>query len=211
MILLLRDQTVNLNWIYLMLGLRSVGNAFHVPAMQAIAPLLVPKQQLLRVAGINQLLQSVSRIAGPAIGTLAITYMAIPDVLYLDVIGASTAIISLIAVHIPHVKTATKSTFKNVIMELKDGCCTVLQNRVLRLLFLFAMIVTFFIMPAAIMFPLLTQEHYKGGKLEMSLIEIAWSAGMLIFSFHVIHIPPTPCPASLSRFSAHQYIIPKMR
>src|SRR5690606_24039853 len=63
MIILLRDETVNLNWIYLMLGLRSVGNAFHSPAMQAIAPLLVPQQELLRVAGINQLLQSLSRIA----------------------------------------------------------------------------------------------------------------------------------------------------
>src|SRR5690606_39556629 len=37
-----------------------------------------------------------------------------------------------------------------------------------------------FIMPAAIMFPLLTTGHYQGGKLEMSLIEIVWSVGMLI-------------------------------
>src|SRR5690606_28160842 len=65
-------------------------------------------------------------------------------------------------------------------MELKDGFETVVQNRVLRLLFIFAMMVTFFIMPAAIMFPLLTTGHYQGGKLEMSLIEIVWSVGMLI-------------------------------
>ncbi len=43
MIILLRYETVNLNWIYLMLGLRSIGNAFHSPAMQAIAPLIVPQ------------------------------------------------------------------------------------------------------------------------------------------------------------------------
>lgn len=179
MIILLRDETVNLNWIYLMLGLRSIGNAFHSPAMQALAPLLVPQQELLRVAGINQLLQSLSRIAGPAIGTLAITYMSIPNVLYLDVLGAVAAITSLVAVHIPHVRRPIES-FNNVVMELKDGFETVVQNRVVRLLFLFAMMVTFFIMPAAIMFPLLTTGHYQGGKLEMSLIEIVWSVGMLI-------------------------------
>lgn|SRR5690606_28412786 len=180
MIILLRDETVNLNWIYLMLGLRSVGNAFHSPAMQAIAPLLVPQQELLRVAGINQLLQSLSRIAGPAIGTLAITYMSIPNVLYLDILGAIAAITSLVTVYIPHATRPTESSFNNVVMELKDGFETVVQNRVVRLLFLFAMMVTFFIMPAAIMFPLLTTGHYQGGKLEMSLIEIVWSVGMLI-------------------------------
>src|SRR5690606_30413835 len=77
MIILLRNETINLSWVYLMLGLRSVGNAFHSPAMQAVAPLLVPQKELLRVSGINQLLQSLSGVVGPAIGTLAITYMSI--------------------------------------------------------------------------------------------------------------------------------------
>lgn len=180
MIILLRNETINLSWVYLMLGLRSVGNAFHSPAMQAVAPLLVPQKELLRVSGINQLLQSLSGVVGPAIGTLAITYMSIPNVLYLDVIGAIVAIISLLFVHIPHIKTETKSSLSNVIMELKDGYNTVLKNNGLSLLFLYAMMVTFFIMPAAIMFPLLTTGYYQGEKLEISAIEIVWSVGMLI-------------------------------
>ena len=180
MIILLRNETINLSWVYLMLGLRSVGNAFHSPAMQAVAPLLVPQKELLRVSGINQLLQSLSGVVGPAIGTLAITYMSIPNVLYLDVIGAIVAIISLLFVHIPHIKTETKSSLSNVIMELKDGYNTVLKNKGLSLLFLYAMMVTFFIMPAAIMFPLLTTGYYQGEKLEISAIEIVWSVGMLI-------------------------------
>src|SRR5690606_28362654 len=32
MVVLLADEMVNLYWIYLMLGLRSIGNAFHSPA-----------------------------------------------------------------------------------------------------------------------------------------------------------------------------------
>jgi MFS transporter, DHA3 family, macrolide efflux protein len=50
----------------------------------------------------------------------------------------------------------------------------------LSFLFLYAMAITFFIMPAAIMFPLLTIGHYDGGKWEMSLVEIVWGSGMLI-------------------------------
>lgn len=180
MVILLHNETINLNWIYLMLGLRSVGNAFHSPAMQAVAPLLVPQKELIRVAGINQVLHSMSSIAGPAVGTLAITYMPIPTVLYLDIVGAIIAITSLVFVNIPHVKNETRLSINYVIKDLKDGFKTVLKNRGLSLLFLYGMMVTFFVIPAAIMFPLLTTGYYNGGKWEMSVIEIAWAIGMLL-------------------------------
>ncbi len=180
MVFLLQNETVNLNWIYLMLAFRSVGNAFHSPAMQAVAPLIVPENELLRVSGINQILQSMSSIAGPAIGTLAITYLPISDVLFLDVIGAAAAIISLFFVTIPHIKTPVTSSVRTVLIELKEGFNAILKNKGLRFLFLYAMLVTFFIMPAAIMFPLLTTGHYEGGKWEMGIIEIVWGIGMLI-------------------------------
>ena len=51
--------------IYIMLALRSVGSAFHMPAMQASVPLLAPKSELIRIAGINQIIQSACNIAGP--------------------------------------------------------------------------------------------------------------------------------------------------
>ena len=180
MVFLLKSETVDLIWIYLMLGLRSIGNAFHAPAMQAIAPLIVPKDELLRISGINQMLQSVSSIAGPAIGALAISYLPISQVLYLDVLGAAAAIISLLFVSIPHVQSSSDSSVRMVLLELGDGMRAIRKNKGLNFLFLYAMLVTFFIMPAAIMFPLLTTGHYGGGKWEMSVVEIVWGIGMLI-------------------------------
>ena len=61
--------------IYVLLALRSVGSAFHMPAMQASVPLLAPKSELMRIAGINQVIQSVCNIAGPALAGLFITMM----------------------------------------------------------------------------------------------------------------------------------------
>lgn len=180
MTFVLNDDSADLIWIYLLLGCRSVGTAFHSPAIQAVAPLLVPEQALLRVSGINQMLQSVSSIAGPALGTLAITYFPISRVLYLDVIGASAAITSLLFVAIPRLKTGGESTVSAVLTELKEGFQAIHINRGLGFLFLYAMIATFFIMPVAVMFPLLTTGHYAGGKWEMSLIEIVWGIGMLV-------------------------------
>lgn len=179
MTFLLQDEQVSLFWIYLLLGCRSVGSAFHTPAMQAIAPLIVPEKELLRVSGINQMLLSVSSIAGPALGTLAITYFAVANVLYLDIIGAAAAIISLLFVSIPQLANKESSSISTVFTELKEGFQAIHANKGLRLLFLYAMMATFFIMPVAIMFPLLTTGHYGGGKWEMSLVEVVWGIGML--------------------------------
>lgn len=180
MTFILRDGNTNLIFIYLLLGCRSIGSAFHAPAMQAIAPLIVPEKELLRVSGINQVLQSVSSIAGPALGTLAITYFSIGQVLYLDVIGAVLAIVSLLFVSIPHVATESKHSIVGVWLDLMVGLRAIHQHRGLRMLFAFAMLMTFCVMPVAILFPLLTIEHYIGGKWEMSVVEIVWGVGMLL-------------------------------
>jgi MFS transporter, DHA3 family, macrolide efflux protein len=180
LIFIFKSETINLVWIYIMLGLRSVGNAFHAPALQAVAPLIVPRKELLRVAGINQMLHSVCSIGGPAIGTLAIVYIPISDVLYLDLIGALLAISSLMMVRIPQIVSATKSTVRTISTEFLEGILSISENRGLSYFFLYAMALSFVIMPAAVLFPLLTTEHYAGGKWEMGLIEIVWGGGMLI-------------------------------
>lgn len=180
MILVLKQGYQDLILIYILLGLRSIGSAFHSPAMQAITPLIVPEDDLLRVAGINQLLQSVSSIAGPALGALAITYLPISEVLYLDIIGAAGAIISLSLVIIPSLPSQGKGSFFTVINDLKDGLNAIQENTGLKYLFMYSMMATFFIMPVAVMFPLLTTGHYGGDKFEMSVIEVIWGIGMLI-------------------------------
>ena len=75
--------------IYILLALRSVGSAFHMPAMQASVPLLAPKSELIRIAGINQIIQSACNIAGPALAALFISFMEMTNILLLDVIGAA--------------------------------------------------------------------------------------------------------------------------
>ncbi|MGE8377677.1 MAG: MFS transporter, partial [Sphingobacterium sp.] len=181
MTFVLKSDGANMFLIYLLMACRSIGSAFHSPAMQAIAPLLVPEDKLLRVSGINQMLQSVSSIAGPALGTLAISYFPISSVLYLDVIGAAVAITSLLFVTIPHLsRSDVKPTIAAVLDDLKQGMRAIYHNKGLKMLFLYAMLATFFIMPVAIMFPLLTIGHYSGGKWEMSIIEIIWGIGMLV-------------------------------
>lgn len=168
-------------YIYLLLGMRSLGSAFHMPAMQASVPLLAPESELLRIAGINQIIQSVSNVAGPALGALAIGLMDIGQVLLLDIAGAIVAITSLLFVKIPNpVRSAPeKSSIAQVLRDISLGIKAVTHNKGLSYMFLFSILATFCIMPVAVLFPLLTLQHFGGGKFEMSVIEVVWGIGML--------------------------------
>ncbi|MFC3197992.1 MFS transporter [Parapedobacter deserti] len=171
-----------LTFIYVLLALRSVGSAFHMPAMQASVPLLAPESELLRIGGINQVIQSVSSIAGPALGALAIGLMDIGYVLLLDIGGAVMAITSLLLVRIPNPEKDPKQQagVKQVLRDLALGIRAVTSNKGISWLFGFSILATFCIMPVAVLFPLLTLQHFGGGKFEMSVIEVVWGIGMLV-------------------------------
>ncbi len=170
-------------FIYILLALRSVGSAFHMPAMQASVPLLAPESELLRIGGVNQVIQSVSSIGGPALGAFAIGLMDIGYVLLLDIGGAIVAISSLLLVHIPNPEKSAieqRTGIREVFHDLKLGIAAVTSNRGISWLFGFSILATFCIMPVAVLFPLLTLQHFEGGKFEMSLIEVVWGIGMLV-------------------------------
>jgi len=175
-------NSANLLLIYTLLALRSIGSAFHMPAMQASIPLLAPKSELLRIAGINQIINSVSNIAGPALGALAIGFMSIGNVLLLDIAGAIIAITSLLFISIPNIKGKTNSK-ANVILvfkDLKTAYLEIRKSKGLTLLFVYCSLAGICIMPIVILLPLLTIQHFNGGKWEMGIIETLWGMGALI-------------------------------
>lgn len=94
--------------IYILQACRSVGSAFHLPAMQASIPLLAPPSALSRIAGVNQMIRSSSEIAGPVLGAVLIGLTGIGNILVIDVIGAVLACTALAFVKIPNPKKSRK-------------------------------------------------------------------------------------------------------
>src|SRR5690606_37080739 len=139
------------------------------------------------------MIQSVSNIAGPALGALAIGLMDIGEVLFLDIGGALVAITSLLLVKIPSPakESPQKAGIMRVYTDIKLGVKTILQHPGMGYLFLFSILATFCIMPVAVLFPLLTLQHFGGGKFEMSLIEVVWGLGMLAGGGLVALIKPS--------------------
>ena len=166
--------------IYVLLALRSVGSAFHMPAMQASVPLLAPKSELMRIAGINQVIQSVCNIAGPALAGLFITMMKMTNILLLDVAGAAFACLSLCFVFIPDPSHEERNSELHLWREAKEAIMEVRNQYGLSWLFLLSILAKFVIMPVSVLFPLMTLNHFAGNAFQVSLVEVSWGGGALL-------------------------------
>ncbi|KAA6330286.1 MFS transporter DHA3 family macrolide efflux protein [termite gut metagenome] len=173
------EGKVEIRYIYLLLVLRSIGSAFHTPAMQASVPLLAPADQLARVAGISQMINSTCNIAGPLLGAFLIGLFHVSYILLLDVAGALIACGSLLFVHIPNPERKNKTKL-NIWNDLREAANGVRAVKGLVPLFLISVLATFVIMPVSVLFPLLTLIHFSGSTFQMGIVEMMWGGGMLL-------------------------------
>lgn len=191
MAVLFYTGNVHLGFIYTLLGLRSIGSAFHSPAMEASVPLLAPEDRLMRVAGVNNMIFSVSTIAAPAIAALFISIFDMTWVLMLDVIGALIACTSLLFVTIPNPVKAPegetdvnqgslKAEFRKFFMEFRQGIHEIKKRRGIMWMFIFTVFASLAMVPVSTLFPLMTLDHFAGDTYKMSFIEITWGVGMLL-------------------------------
>ncbi|MDR0829156.1 MAG: MFS transporter [Prevotellaceae bacterium] len=169
--------------IYILLACRSVGSAFHTPAMQASVPLLAPESELMRVSGVNQIIHSVSSIASPILAAFLITVLPMAIVLSFDIFGAAAACNSLFFVKIPNPQRndiALNAPAETIFEQIKIGFGAIFQNKGVRWLFICEMAAMFFIIPISALFPLITTKYFGKAEYEMGIVEIAWGVGMLL-------------------------------
>jgi DHA3 family macrolide efflux protein-like MFS transporter len=173
------EEKIEIRYIYLLLILRSIGSAFHAPAMQASVPLLAPADQLARVAGISQMINSMCNIVGPLLGAFLLGFFHVSYILLLDVVGALIACSSLLFVHIPNPERKEKTKL-NIWKDLWEAANGVRAVKGLVSLFLISVLATFVIMPVSVLFPLLTLIHFSGSTFQVGIIEMVWGGGMLL-------------------------------
>ena len=152
--------------IYLLLMLRSIGGAFHAPAMKSSIPLLAPPSEL------------VCTICGPMLGAALLLAFNMSVVMLLDVAGAFMACISLLFVFIPN--PAKKGTNRNILHEMYEGARIILRNRGMSWLMVSEIAVTFFVMPIVAVMPLMTLQYFNGTPYQVSLIEMLFGIGLLV-------------------------------
>ena len=105
---------------FIVLFIRSIGNAFYAPSLQAIMPSILPKDQLTKYAGYSQSFESASMIASPAIAAVLYSMFPLKAILMLDVLGAFFTVGTLAAVDIPGIFREDKEK-TNLLAEVKEG------------------------------------------------------------------------------------------
>lgn len=167
--------------IMLILFLRSIASTFYYPSLQAVTPLIVPKDNLVKMAGYSQTFESMSMLLSPAVSAILYGFLNINQILLLDVGGAAFAVMMTALVKIPRLQK--KEIHKPaVIREAKEGIRVLREGKGLMGLMLISALYAIIYMPIGTLYPLLCISYFGGTFTEAGMAEIAFSLGTLIGS-----------------------------
>jgi MFS transporter, DHA3 family, macrolide efflux protein len=169
--------------IYAAAMIRSLGGAFHQPAMASSTSLMVPERHLARIAGANQTLQGLISIFAPPLGALLLELYSTQAVLSIDIVTAAIAILPLLFIPIPqpprivHVDGTLRQT--SYLHDLREGFTYVVRWKGLLGLMLLAMALNFLIVPASSLMPLIITKVFQGGAAQLGWAESLFGAGLI--------------------------------
>lgn len=164
--------------IYLIMFARSIGGAFHWPSMQASTTLMVPEEHYSRIAGLNQSLQGIANIVGPALGALLLEFLPMQGVLAVDVLTAAIAVVPLLLIAIPQPK-AVATVRPSFVRDLSEGFRFLRSWPGLLGVVVIAAFLNFLLAPAGSLIPLLVTEHFDGGAFHLAGLQMATGFGII--------------------------------
>jgi len=167
---------------YVVMFVRSLGGAFHYPAMASSTSLMVPGQHLARVAGMNQTLQGIVNIFAPPLGALLLDLMPTQSVLAIDIGTALAAILPLLFIAIPQPVRRTGDAGKKTSywQDLREGFRYVVRWPGLLGIILLAMMLNFLLSPVSALTPLVVTDVFDKGAAELGWTRAVFGAGTIV-------------------------------
>lgn len=173
--------TIRIWHVYVISLARSVGGCFHWPAMQASTSLMVPKQHLTRVSGLNQTINGALNIISPPLGALLLSLLPMHAIMAIDVLTAAIAISPLLVIRIPQppVRQSGKGegAKPSLWQGLREGLAYVQGWPGVLAVMVITTIANFLFNPAFSLLPILVSKHFGGQAVELGWINSAWAAG----------------------------------
>ena len=169
--------------IYAIAVIRSLGGAFHYPAMAASTTLMVPKEQLARVSGANQAVQGLVSIGAPPGAAFLIAVMSTENILLIDVFTALAGIVPLLFFSVPQPQRAAHLASeqpKSFMHDLGAGFKYMASWPGLLMLGLMATLLNFLLAPTSALMPLLVTKYFGKGAIELGGLESAFGIGMIV-------------------------------
>lgn len=164
--------------VCVVLGLRAVGTVFHTPAIQAVVPMLVPGDQLVKANGVNQFLQGGAYMLGPVIGATLYAAFPMPVLLMTDLLGAIVACVTVAVVKIPELEYGQRQK-PHIFREMKEGAVLFLRDKRFAMFTLASALCMVFFMPLSSMYPLLSSDYFGVTAWHASVVQITYSVGVM--------------------------------
>ena len=174
---------VELWHVFAIMAIRSTGGAFHFPAMAATTPLMVPKEQLTRINGLNQALQGINALIAPPVGALLLSILPTQGVLLIDVGTASLAILPLLFISIPQPQRQTALEAQQVkpslMQDIQEALKYIRSIPGFTSIIFMALFLNFLLVPTGSLIPLLITKHFAKGAIELGFMESAMGFGII--------------------------------
>jgi DHA3 family macrolide efflux protein-like MFS transporter len=170
--------------VYILMFIRSVAGGFHYASMQASTSLMVPKEHLARVQGLNQMLNGAMNIISAPLGALLLEVLPLQGVLAIDVATALIAITPLFFIAVPQPVRASESSGAavktSVWGEMRQGLKYAFSWPGLVIIGIMATMINFLLTPAFSLMPILITKHFNGQALQLAWMESAFGVGVLL-------------------------------
>lgn len=167
-------------WVILLaVAVRSFGAGVQQPAVMAMIPQIAPPDQLLRVNGFFQTVQSAMALLAPAAAGAVFGIFGIIPVFFIDVVTAVIGVVLLVFVVVPTLASVEDHP-TSYGTDLVEGMRYIWHHRIVRwLLLVFAIIFLLTVAPSFIT-PLMVARSFGAEVWMVTVLEIAFSVGMIL-------------------------------
>ncbi len=166
-----------LSGLLIMSIIRSLGAGIQAPAVNAVIPQLVPKEQLMRYNGINATMQSVVQFAAPAAAGAIISISSLRSTMLVDILTAVIGMGILSSILLPKQNIIMENT--SVYADIKLGIKYAFSDKLIGKLLIVYGLFIFLAVPAGFLAGLLVRRVYGDTYWYLSMVEIIGFAGML--------------------------------
>ncbi|GAA4716803.1 MFS transporter, DHA3 family, macrolide efflux protein [Promicromonospora umidemergens] len=167
--------------IYLALAVRSVFAGIQTPAVSAMIPQIAPADQLMRVNGMFQSIQSGMMLLAPALAAVVYASFDIVAVFFVDAATALIGVGMLALVRVPRlVRAATEDGPVSYFGDLVAGVRYIGSNAPLKWLIALFALVMFLVGAPSYLTPLMVTRTFGDEVWKLTANELFWGGGMLL-------------------------------
>lgn len=178
--------------LYIINFLLSFMNAFQGPASYVATSLLVPKDQYVRVSGLQAFSGSIVTILAPALGSALLAFGGLKTVLIIDLVTFSFAFsILMLFIKIPALERHAEEVKESFLKSCLAGVRFLKEHQaLLRIILFFAFINFIAKMGGYGMMPALILSRTANDQVALGMVQAAVGTGMLIGSVLVTLMRP---------------------